>query len=77
MSISISIYIGNAAIYLRLVLKILGATNKDLYSKILQGQYRMPDDFSPEVRVLIKKMLRMNPHERPNAKEVDLRNVLY
>jgi hypothetical protein len=30
----------------------------------------MPSTISPEAASLIKKMLRMNPHERPSAEEV-------
>jgi MAP/microtubule affinity-regulating kinase len=46
------------------------ANNKELFAKIMRGQYQIPDDLSPEVRVLIRKMLRMNPHERPSASEI-------
>lgn len=30
----------------------------------------MPDGLSPDAKSLIKRMLRMNPHERPSAQEV-------
>lgn len=45
-------------------------TNHELYQKITTGQYQFPDFLSAEIKALIKKMLRMNPHERPSAKEI-------
>lgn len=47
-------------------------TNKDLYNKIQRGQYVVPDNLSFDAKALLRKMLRMNPHERPSAKEVSL-----
>ncbi len=53
-------------------IKPLGTDDKDLFKKISRGQYEIPSTLSPEVSKLIKKMLRMNPHERPSAEEVNM-----
>jgi len=45
-------------------------TNGELYNKITSGQYQIPDNLSSDVKSLIKRMLRMNPHERPSAQEI-------
>jgi len=45
-------------------------SEKDLFRRIARGQYEFPSHMSEDARSLIKKMLRLNPLERPNAEEI-------
>jgi len=45
-------------------------SEKDLFRRIARGQYEFPSYMSEDARSLIKKMLRLNPLERPTADEV-------
>ena len=45
-------------------------TNKKLYSKILNGKYRIPKNLSEEAKDLIRKILEINPKKRIKIKEI-------
>ena len=45
-------------------------TNKKLYSKILNGKYRIPKNLSEEAKDLIRKILEVNPKKRIKIKEI-------
>jgi tRNA A-37 threonylcarbamoyl transferase component Bud32 len=45
-------------------------SEKDLFRRIARGQYEFPAHMSEDAKNLIKKMLRLNPLERPNADEI-------
>jgi tRNA A-37 threonylcarbamoyl transferase component Bud32 len=47
-----------------------GANDQDLFKRIARGYYEIPSYLSPEVQSLIRKMLRLNPLERPTAEEI-------
>jgi serine/threonine protein kinase len=49
---------------------IKGTDDKDLFKKILRGQFEIPATLSKGAQSLIKKLLRMNPHDRPSTDEV-------
>jgi len=46
------------------------SNEKELFKKIARGQYELPSHLSEDSKVLIKKMLRINPLSRPSAEEV-------
>jgi len=46
------------------------SNEKDLFRKISRGQYEIPTHVSEDARCLIKKMLRINPIERPSCEEI-------
>jgi hypothetical protein len=48
---------------------------KDLYTKIIKGQFILPNHFSSKVCELIKKMLRVVPNERVAAQEVISKHI--
>ena len=50
----------------------LGINEKDLYSKINEGFLAFPDFISIESRNFIRKILNINPFERPTSEEVFL-----
>jgi len=47
-------------------------SEKDLFRRIARGVYEFPAHMSDDAKNLIKKMLRLNPLERPCADEVKL-----
>jgi serine/threonine protein kinase len=50
-----------------------GTDDKDLYKKILRGQFDIPSTISKPAQALIRKLLRMNPHDRPSTDDVNFR----
>ena len=48
----------------------LGKNEKDLYSKINEGFLTFPDFVSAECRNFIRKILNINPNERPTSEDV-------
>jgi len=46
------------------------ANEKELFKKIARGQYELPSHLSEDAKVLIRKMLRINPLSRPSAEEI-------
>jgi len=47
------------------------ATNdQELFKRIARGYYEIPSYVSPEAQSLIRRMLRMNPFERPSCEEM-------
>ena len=51
-----------------------GQNERDLFGKIGRGLFHMPETMPFEAKRLIAKMLSVDPHKRPSAKEV---NTLY
>ena len=49
---------------------VIEANEKELFKKIARGQYELPSHLSEDAKVLIRKMLRINPLSRPSAEEV-------
>lgn len=51
-----------------------GATDKELYKKIMRADYRLPSEVvasvSPEAVNLLKKLFAIDPSRRPTAREV-------
>lgn len=45
---------------------------KELYCKIVKGVYNFPDHISSNAGELVKKILNLNPTDRPSADEVIL-----
>ncbi|CEM11463.1 unnamed protein product [Vitrella brassicaformis CCMP3155] len=43
-----------------------GATDKDLYRKIVRGAFYLPDHLSPSVRALLQRVLSLDPNRRPH-----------
>ena len=47
-----------------------GGSEKELFSKIKQGLFKMPEGISNAARKLISKMLSPDPNKRPTAEEL-------
>jgi serine/threonine protein kinase len=51
-----------------------GATDKELYKKIMNAEYRLPSEvkstLSPEAINLLKRIFSIDANKRPSAKEV-------
>ena len=54
-----------------------GQTERDLFGKISRGLFHMPETIPFEAKRLITKMLSVDPHKRPSAKEVIFKDNLY
>lgn len=46
-------------------------SEKELYSKIIKGQFTLPEHISQSSGDIIKRMLNINPSERSSAAEVN------
>jgi serine/threonine protein kinase len=51
-----------------------GATDKELYKKIMRADYKLPTEvinsISPEAVSLLKKLFMIDPSKRPSAKDI-------
>ena len=48
-----------------------GKTMKDLYEKVKKGEYPpIPNFFSPKFQIIIDRILKIRPEERPDAEEI-------
>jgi serine/threonine protein kinase len=57
-------------IYINFLQKNIGLSEKELYTKITKGNFCIPDDFSFDVKNLIKRILVINPANRINSSNV-------
>jgi hypothetical protein len=48
----------------------LGANDKELYKRIIKGQFTIPDYVSPLARGLLKRILTVDPDKRPKASQI-------
>jgi len=49
---------------------IKGASDKELYQKIVSNEYQVPEWISPQAANLLKKVLEGDADKRPTAREV-------
>jgi len=47
-----------------------GASEKELFAKISKGTFCMQENIPHEAKKLIARLLNVDPHKRPTAKEV-------
>jgi len=47
-----------------------GSSDKDLYRKIMRGLYNTPDHVPQKVKVLLSKILEVDPNKRLTSQEI-------
>ena len=49
-----------------------GTDDRDLYRKISQGKFDIPNHVSTEAKILLSKIMRLNPNDRPTCEGVKI-----
>lgn len=49
-----------------------GTDDRDLYRKIAQGKFEIPSHVSTEAKILLSKIMRLNPNDRPSCEAVNI-----